>query len=194
MILKFIFMTLFYSVIALNILQSSPVSAQQAGSVKKVLSIGDEAPKLVLRDLSGEYIYLRDYSGKKLRQAWRKREKHVVVLSFFATYCEPCKIEIPILDGIAAKFTEEPLKIYLVDLNEKEDLVVPFIDSLDVSIPVLMDLYGVVAEKYGVVALPQTFLIDKEGTIRYLSRGLKDAEKFRSSLINNIEIWLNVEN
>lgn len=194
MILKFIFITLFYSVIALNILQSSPVFAQQADNVKKVLSIGDEAPKFVLRDLSGDFIYLRDYSGKKLRQPWKKREKHVVVVSFFATWCIPCKTEIPILDGIAAKFTDEPLKIYLVDLNEKEELVVPFIDSLGVSIPVLFDIYGVVAEKYGVVALPQTFLIDKEGTIRYLSRGLKDAEKFRSSIINNIETWINVEN
>ena len=81
-----------------------------------------------------------------------------------------------------------------MDLNEKAELVVPFIDSLDVSIPVLLDQYGVVMEKYGVDVLPQTFLIDKEGTIRYLSRGLKDAEKFRSSLINNIETRLNIEN
>lgn len=194
MILKFIFITLFYFVIALNILQSSLVFAQQADNVKKVLSIGDEAPRFVLMDLSGEYIYLRDYSGKKLRQPWKKQEKYVVVVSFFATWCKPCKTEIPILDGIAAKFTDEPLKIYLVGFNEKAELVVPFIDSLDVSIPVLLDQYGVVAKKYGVVALPQTFLIDKEGTIRYFSRGLKDAEKFRSGIINNIESWLNVEN
>jgi len=194
MILRFTLITLFYSVIALNTFQSSPVFAQQADSVQKVLSAGDEAPKFVLLDLSGEYIYLRDYSGKKLRQPWRKREKHVVVLSFFATWCIPCKIEIPILGEIAESFTDEPLKIFLLDLEERAELVVPFIDSLDVSIPVLLDQYGVVAEKYGVVALPQTFLIDKEGTIRYLSRGLKDAEEFRSSLINNIEIWLNVEN
>ena len=194
MTLRFTLTTLFFSVIALNIFQSSPVFAQQADSVKKALAVGDAAPKLVLRDLSGEYIYLSDYTGKELRQPWKQREKHVVVLSFFATWCIPCRTEIPILGEIAANFTDEPLKIFLVDLNEKAELIVPFIEEFSVSIQVLMDIYGVVADKYGVVALPQLFLIDKEGTIRYISRGLKDAEIFRSTLLKNIENWLNVEN
>ena len=194
MTLKSTLIVLFYSAIALNTFQNSPVFAQEADSVTKAIVVGDEAPKLVLRDLSGEYIYLRDYTGKKLRQPWKKREKHVVVLSFFATWCIPCRTEIPILGEIAANFADKPLKIFLVDLNEKAELIVPFIEEFNVSIQVLMDQYGVVAEKYGVVALPQLFLIDKEGTIRYLSRGLKDAEEFRSSLLKNINIWLKVEN
>ena len=194
MTLKSTLIVLFYSAIALNTFKNSPVFAQEADSVTKAIVVGDEAPKLVLRDLSGEYIYLRDYTGKKLRQPWKKREKHVVVLSFFATWCIPCRTEIPILGEIAANFADKPLKIFLVDLNEKAELIVPFIEEFNVSIQVLMDQYGVVAEKYGVVALPQLFLIDKEGTIRYLSRGLKDAEEFRSSLLKNINIWLKVEN
>ena len=199
MTLKLILKALHFSVIVLITLQASPVFAQQvdsvkADSVKKTLAVGDEAPRFVLRDLSGEYVYLRDYTGKELRQPWKKRDKHVVVLSFFATWCVPCRTEIPILGEIAARFSDEPLLIYLVDLEEKAAKIVPFIEELDVSIPVLLDEYGVVAKKYGVVALPQLFLIDKEGTIRYLSRGLKDAEEFRSSLLTNIDIWLNVEN
>ena len=194
MTLKSTLIVLFYSAIALNTFQNSPVFAQEADSVTKAIVVGDEAPKLVLRDLSGEYIYLSDYTGKELRQPWKQREKHVVVLSFFATWCIPCRTEIPILGEIAANFADKPLKIFLVDLNEKAELIVPFIEEFNVSIQVLMDQYGVVAEKYGVVALPQLFLIDKEGTIRYLSRGLKDAEEFRSSLLKNINIWLKVEN
>ena len=193
--------TLLYFIIALNTFQSSPVFAQQPDSVKKAIAVGDDAPSFVLKDLSGEYIFLRDYTGKQLRQPWKNKEKHVVVLSFFATWCVPCRTEIPILGEIAARYTDEPLLIYLVDLEEKAAKIVPFIEELNVSIPVLLDEYGVVAKKYGMVsekdnvaALPQLFLIDKEGTIRYLSRGLKDAEKFRSSIINNIESWLNVEN
>ena len=154
MTLRFTLTTLFFSVIALNIFQSSPVFAQQADSVKKALAVGDAAPKLVLRDLSGEYIYLSDYTGKELRQPWKQREKHVVVLSFFATWCIPCRTEIPILGEIAANFADKPLKIFLVDLNEKAELIVPFIEEFNVSIQVLMDQYGVVAEKYGVFAMP----------------------------------------
>lgn len=193
--------TLLYSIIALNTFNVSPIFAQEPNSVKKALAIGDDAPSFVLKDLSGEYIFLRDYTGKKLRQPWKKREKHVVVLSFFATWCIPCRTEIPILGKIAARYKDELLLIYLLDLEEKAEKIIPFIEEFNVSIPVLLDEYGVVAKKYGMVsekdnlaALPQLFLIDKEGTIRYLSRGLKDAEKFHSSLVTNIDIWLNVEN
>jgi len=115
MTLKSTIITLFYSVIMLNTFQTSPVFAQQQDSIRKALVVGDEAPRFVLKDLSGEYVYLRDYTGKKLRQPWKQREKHVVVLSFFATWCLPCKIELPILDEIAARFIDEPLMIYLVD-------------------------------------------------------------------------------
>ena len=186
--------TLLYFIIALNTFQSSPVFAQQPDSVKKAIAVGDDAPSFVLKDLSGEYIFLRDYTGKQLRQPWKNKEKHVVVLSFFATWCVPCRTEIPILGEIAARFTDEPLLIYLVDLEEKAAKIVPFIEELDVSIPVLLDEYGVVAEKYGVVALPHLFLIDKEGIVRYFSRGLKDPREFRSNLLTNIDIWLNAEN
>ena len=194
MTLKSVLITLFYSVIALNTFQASQLFAQEPDSVKKVVAVGDEAPRFVLKDLSGEYVYLRDYTGKELRQPWKKREKHVVVLSFFATWCVPCRTEIPILGEIAARFTDEPLLIDLVDLEEKAAKIVPFIEELDVSIPVLLDEYGVVAEKYGVVALPHLFLIDKEGIVRYFSRGLKDPREFRSNLLTNIDIWLNAEN
>ena len=201
MTINSILMTLLYSIIALNTFHVSPIFAQEPDSVKKVLAVGDDAPSFVLKDLSGEYIFLRDYTGKELRQPWKKREKHVVVLSFFATWCIPCRTEIPILGEIAARFTDEPLLIFLVDLEEKAAKIIPFIEEFNVSIPVLLDEYGVVAKKYGMVsekdnlaALPQLFLIDKEGTIRYLSRGLKDAEKFHSSLVTNIDIWLNVKN
>ena len=194
MTLKLILKALHFSVMVLITLQASPLFAQEPDSLKKVVAVGDEAPIFVLKDLSGEYVYLRDYTGKELRQPWKKREKHVVVLSFFATWCVPCRTEIPILGEIAARFTDEPLLIYLVDLEEKAAKIVPFIEELDVSIPVLLDEYGVVAEKYGVVALPHLFLIDKEGIVRYFSRGLKDPREFRSNLLTNIDIWLNAEN
>lgn len=194
MILKSTLLTLSFLVIVLNTFQSSPVFAQEPDSIRKALTVGEEAPMFVLKDLSGEYVYLRDYTGKKLRQPWKQSIKNVVVVSFFATWCIPCKTEIPILGEIATTYVDKPLKIYLVDLKEKATIVVPFLEEFDVSIQVLMDEYGVAAEKFGVVALPHLFLIDKEGIVRYFSRGLKEPEEFRSNLITSIDIWLNIEN
>ena len=66
---------------------------------------GDPAPPFVMRELrSDDPIFLRDYVGKRLRRQSKMTEQQVVVLSFWASWCEPCKTEIPILTKMAKEF------------------------------------------------------------------------------------------
>ena len=62
-----------------------------------------DAPLFSLPDLNNNYIALRDLCGEKLRKPWKNKTKHVVVLSFFATWCKPCIAEIPHLQNIQKK-------------------------------------------------------------------------------------------
>ncbi len=148
------------------------------------LQVGEEAPTFYLRDLQGNDVFLRDFCGKSLRKPWKNKEKYVVVLSFFATWCVPCQKEIPLLHDLQQKYIDKNLKIILIDVGEKKDKVVPFIKEKGYTLPVLLDKYNMVAKKkYKVFALPYLFIIDQEGIIRLVKLGFKDREDFEKKLI-----------
>ena len=107
-------LTILLSSFILTILFSdSSISAPRG---QDSLKIGTEAPPFVMRNLmTDEGVYLRDFTGKTLRNPWKKRERQVVVLSFWATWCEPCKNEIPILTKLTENFKDQPVKFFLVN-------------------------------------------------------------------------------
>ena len=143
------------------------------------LKAGDPAPTFYLRDLDNEDFFIRDYCGEELRQPWKHREKHVVILSFFASWCQPCRQEIPLLHEIKDKYKDENLKIYLIDVGEKKDLVRKFVSQQGYKLPILLDIYSMVsAKKYGVYSLPHLFVIDKDGIIALNKTGFHDKESF----------------
>jgi thiol-disulfide isomerase/thioredoxin len=89
----------------LFIIPNSPISARPDKPVvfayvmgRDSLKVGNLAPSFVMRDLfTDSAIFMRDFTGKTLRDSWKNKNRYVVVLSFLATWCEPCKIEIPLL-------------------------------------------------------------------------------------------------
>lgn len=140
------------------------------------LSVGDEAPKFLLREaMTNEATYLSDYVGKTLRQPWKKQPRHVVVVSFWATWCEPCKIEIPLLMSMAEEFKEQPVKIFLVNTREdrkmNEDSIRAVMNRRGYALPCLLDATGTVADRYAVKGLPMIVVIDKMGVVRKVNRG-----------------------
>lgn len=138
---------------------------------------GDTAPIFFLKTYDDEDFYLRDWCGK-LRQPWKQKTKHHIILSFFASWCEPCMKEIPILEKISKAYQKQNLKVYLVNLKEENATVKNLLTKIDISIPILMDRYGVVADKYGVQSIPKLILIDKEGKVRFIHDGYSvDLEK-----------------
>ncbi len=140
------------------------------------LKTGDEAPPFVMRELlSDEPRYLRDYTGKTLRESWKKRDRCVVVLSFWATWCQPCKIEIPILARMAGQYKDQPVKFFLVNTMEEaaqtEDSVRTTYKARGYTLPCLIDPAGRFQNMYTVRGLPMLVVIDKFGIVRKINRG-----------------------
>ena len=137
---------------------------------KVSLEIGQAAPTFVLRDLDGNNIFLRDYCGN-LRQPWKNKIKHVVILSFFTTYCKPCLKEIPELINLKEKYKDADLKIFFVNLKEGNNDVSKYLKEKGFKIHVLLDRYSVVAKMYDVTTVPRIFIIDKEGMLAWFTKG-----------------------
>jgi thiol-disulfide isomerase/thioredoxin len=130
-----------------------------AGELKP--AAGNAAP-FVLRDLSGREHRLADYRGK------------VVVLNFWATWCEPCRKEMPSLDRLAIRLEGKPFAVLAVDFGEDVPRVSDFASRMPLSFPLLLDRDGAVTRNWKVYTLPHTFVIDAAQRLRYAAMGALD--------------------
>ena len=89
----------------------------------------------------------------------------VVLVNFWATWCEPCKAEMPALQQLADELRDQPFRLYSVDLQEDEAAILAFERQYDLKLYAVMDQEGDTTRAYGVRALPSTFLIDRRGTL-----------------------------
>ena len=140
---------------------------------------GDPAPPFVMRDLiTDEAVFLRDYVGERLRRQSKQEEQQVVVLSFWATWCEPCKVEIPILTKMAKEFAGQPVKFFLVNTMEyadvSEDMVRQEYQKRAYTLKCLIDGSGRVARLYTARGLPMIVVLGKDGTVRKVNRGFHE--------------------
>jgi thiol-disulfide isomerase/thioredoxin len=149
-----------------------------AQSTGDPLCIGCEAPTFSLPSLDQKYVSLRDFCGEELRKPWINKTKHIVVLSFFATWCEPCKKEIPHLEKLQNEFKDKPVKFFIIDVGEEREKVSQFIQEAGYGLPVLLDRYQKTAERYDAKTLPRLFVIDKNGKIQRKQKGFSKAEDF----------------
>lgn len=127
-----------------------------------------------LKDLNGKEVSLSDYKGKK------------VFLNFWATWCPPCKAEMPEMEKLYQETKDSDLVILAVNLDEDKDTVQKFMSSNKYNFPVLLDIDNIVASKYEVISIPTSFFIDKEGNIddKHIgSMTIKDMKDY----INNIK-------
>ena len=119
------------------------------------------APDFTLKDAEGRDVKLSDYKGK------------VVLLNFWATWCGPCKIEMPWFVEFQRKYKDRGFSVIAVSLDDEGwEVVRPFADRLELNFPVVVGS-NEMADKYGgVAALPTSFIIDKEGLIVTSHMGL----------------------
>ena len=139
-------------VVAATACAGAPLPSVNAGS--GLAKVGGPAPELRLPLLDGGTRDLVDERGK------------VVLLNFWATWCVPCREEMPELQRLADDLHEQPFTLLTIDLEEDSHDIAAFRQDLGLRVPVLMDEDGDVAQSYGVRALPATFLIDAGGALR----------------------------
>ena len=142
------------------------------------LIIDDDAPMFSLPDRDGNYVFLRDFCGGTLRKPWINKEKKAVVISFFATWCVPCKKEIPELEKLLDKYRDKAVEFMLVDVGEEKEKVEPFLQQENIDLTVLFDQYQVVSKKYGATSLPRLVVISKGGKVKKYQKGFEDPDVF----------------
>lgn len=149
----------------------------------EILQPGTAAPTFSLPSLKQGRQSLRIYCGEKLLKPHINKTRHIVILSFWATYCKPCKKEIPELMKFAGKHEDDSIKIFCISIDkEGSSLVAPFVKESGYTLPVLLDQYRKTAERYGVQKLPALFVVDGKGAIRYSSVGYDGKEPLDKKL------------
>ena len=116
--------------------------------------IGSPAPEIVLKDLQGRDVKLSDLRGK------------VVLVNFWATWCKPCKEEMPAMQASYDKLGNKGFVVLAVNELEDTSRVAEHIRTHGHTFEVVMDHNNQVANRYGVVGLPASFLIDPQGIVR----------------------------
>jgi thiol-disulfide isomerase/thioredoxin len=91
----------------------------------------------------------------------------VVVVNFWATWCEPCREEMPSLQRLREKLAGRPFEVITVNFGESADKIAQFLEKEKVTLPVLLDTQKETAQDWGVGGLPMTFLVDARGRVRY---------------------------
>lgn len=144
------------------------VNTSQTEKALEGTEIGDTAPDFELVSTNEEKVKLSDYRGKK------------VMLNFWATWCPPCREEIPAMQNF---YDEKEIVILAVNLTQteaKKQDVVDFMEKHRVTFPVLLDEASDVSNKYRIQPIPTTYMIDSQGKIRFKAYGAMTYEQMVS--------------
>ncbi|MGM0402014.1 MAG: redoxin domain-containing protein [Chloroflexota bacterium] len=120
---------------------------------------GNPAFDFTLQTLEGEEVSLSDFRGQ------------AVMLNFWASWCGPCRIEIPHMIELYKETHDQDFEIVAVNLRENTDRVEDFVQRFDIPFPVLLDEKGRIGAAYHVQGIPTSIFIDEEGVIRHVHVG-----------------------
>jgi peroxiredoxin len=142
---------------ALALLAGALLLGPGDGAAQEVLSpwYGGPTPALKLTDLQGREHALESYRGK------------VVLVNFWATWCRPCKDEMPSIERLRQSLASRPFAVLAVNLAEPDARVQAFIAKVPVGFPVLMDRDAAAAKAWKARMLPATFIVGADGRVRY---------------------------
>ena len=131
------------------------------------------APPFHLQDMQGSYKHLSDFRGQ------------VVIVNFWASWCQPCRQELPSLNRAWARLRESGVAMLAVNLGEEPEAVEAFLKDFPIDFPVLLDERGIYSQRWQVRALPTTFVLNTRGEIVYRVLGEKAWDD--ESLLNRIQ-------
>jgi thiol-disulfide isomerase/thioredoxin len=122
------------------------------------IEVGQPAPNFKLQDLYGREVSLDQYRGR------------VVLLDFWATWCGPCRMSMPLLERLQKEFPST-LILLAINLQDTKDEVKDFVYKMGLKSQILLDEDGTVGQTYGAGTIPLEVLIDKEGIVRFAQNG-----------------------
>jgi peroxiredoxin len=161
----------FFGALSILLLLAGACSSSRAVNAAKEGRDRRQAPDFALTDISGKRVRLSDFKGK------------VVLLDFWATWCGPCKIEIPWFMEFQRKYKDKGFTVVGVSMDEGGwEVVRPFLDRLKVNYPVLLGTDDTAGNFGGVDVLPTTFIIDKDGRIVATHQGLTGKDEFEKAI------------
>jgi peroxiredoxin len=142
--------------------------------------LSGKAPDFSLKTKSNKTYNLSDYQGK------------VVMLNFWATWCKPCKVEMPILESLYNENKSKNFVVLGVNVDYEYSKFEEFFEELSISYPLLLDPESKVSDDYYISAWPSSIFIDCAGNLKYLSRGYRNGDELKykaiiKSLLENCE-------
>ena len=143
---------------------AAPTVAENSTSTLHPLADRPMAPDFALPDIDAAIHRLSDYRGQ------------VVIVNFWATWCPPCREEMPSMQRAWEQIQDENIVILAIDIGEDEDTIFTFTGDYPVEFPLLLDLDSSVIQDWPVRGLPTTFVIDPQGRIAYRAIGTRDWE------------------
>jgi peroxiredoxin len=134
--------------------------------------LNQPAPDFTLKSMRGKNIKLSELAG------------NVILLNFWASWCGPCRTEMPLLNELQNRY--EPLGFTVLGVNVEEDSspAKTFLAKTPVEFPILLDNRNEVSKRYDVLAMPTTVMIDRNGKVRYLHKGYQagDEKKYKKMI------------
>jgi len=119
-----------------------------------VATVGKPAPDFDTVDLKGDVWSLSDLKGK------------VVFINFWATWCPPCREEMPSMQRLYDKMPKDKFEMIALYNNDKKQPVMNFVSQMRLTFPIWSDEHNFAGAKYGLTGLPETYIVDKNGIIR----------------------------
>lgn len=144
-----------------KMLTALALSIVAASSLASSGLTGRPAPDFALKSSTGENLRLSEYRGD------------VVMINFWATWCGPCRQEMPLLDELYSRYERVGFNLLGVNIDDDSNRAMDMIRELGVNFPVLFDARKEVSKMYDVDAMPVTVLVDREGKVRYVHQGYK---------------------
>jgi peroxiredoxin len=133
-----------------------------AGGASAAITPSGRAPDFTLSTVGGPNVRLQEQRGR------------VVLVNFWATWCGPCRVEMPHLNRLYDKYRGSGFTLLGVNIDEEPRKAADLASRLGLRFPVLLDSEKKVSRLYDLSAMPSTVLIDREGRVRYVHRGYRD--------------------
>lgn len=150
------------------VLDASQAIAQNEEFSATPVKVDYPAPELTLTDLEGAPVSLKDYLGS------------VVLVNMWATWCPPCKAEMPTLQSFYDEYEDKGFVIIAINDGDTADLVGPFVQDYELTFPVWLDEEYISEKAFETQNLPSSYVIDRGGTVRLMWIGAISARVLQS--------------